>query len=311
MDARQAVRRVLLCGLLIIAGAAMARAAPAELLQDHPLAGTIWNLKEERRATPLEVFEAAAQARWVLLGEKHDNAEHHRIQALLVGALGQRGRRPVVVWEMAEPRHDPALKAASLERLEELGPALEWEARGWPSWKEYQPVAEQALRHGMVLAAGDAPAEVRRKLGRDGKLDSAIAARLNFSRNYDPAQQLQLSMLLAEAHCGVLPAAALPAMMLIQRLRDAWMADVMRREGSAEGAVLITGGQHARKDRGVPWHLPADDGTVFAMTAVEVVRGADAAHAYPSFDPTLYDFIWFTPRVDEKDPCDAFRSNAG
>lgn len=311
MGGRRVIGGLLLAALMVIAGGAPGRAAPAELLQDHPLTGTIWNLKEQRQAAPLELFEAAAKARWVMLGEKHDNAEHHRIQALVVGALGQRGRRPAVVWEMTEPRHDAALKAARLEDLSNLGPAVAWEERGWPAWAEYQPIAEQALTHGMTLAAGDAPPDVRRKLGRDGELDSAIAARLNFSRNYDPAQQLQLSILLADAHCGVLPAAAIPAMMSIQRLRDAWMADVMRREGAAEGAILITGGQHARKDRGVPWHLQPEGGEVFAMTAVEVARGVETASAYPSFDATLYDYIWFTARVDEKDPCEAFRSGGG
>lgn len=311
MAGRRTAGGLVLGCLLAFAGAPAVQAEPADLLQNHPLAGTIWNLQENRQAAPLEVFEAAAKARWVLVGEKHDNAEHHLIQALVVGALGQRGRRPAVVWEMAEPAHDAALKTARLEALDNLGQAIAWEERGWPSWAEYQPIAGQALRHGMTLAAGDAPPEIRRKLGRGGELDNATAARLNWSRDYDPAQQERLTKLLADAHCGVLPGSALPAMMSIQRLRDAWMADVMRREGATDGAVLITGGQHARKDRGVPWHLQPDGGAVFAMTAVEVARGIETAADYPAFDPALYDYIWFTPRVDEKDPCDAFRSGGG
>ncbi len=308
MLGRRLISRLLLVAAWVMSGGASLQAEPAELLADHPLAGTVWNLKEQRQATPLELFEAAAQARWVLLGEKHDNAEHHQIQALVVGALGQRGRQPAVVWEMAEPLHDAALKAASLADLANLGPAVDWEERGWPSWSEYQPIAEQALTHGMTLAAGDAPPETRRMLGRGGELDQATAARLNWSRDYDAEQQKRLTRLLADAHCGVLPVSVLPAMMSIQRLRDAWMADVMRREGATDGAILITGGQHARRDRGVPWHLQPNGGEVFAMTAVEVVRGVETATDYPAFDPLLYDYIWFTPRVDEKDPCDAFKS---
>ena len=310
MSALAGIARSLLAASLLAFGSLAVSADSAALLQDHPLAGTLWNLKENRQATPLELFNAAAKAQWILLGEKHDNAEHHRIQALVVGAIGQRGRRPAVVWEMAEPSHDAALKAATLESVAELGPAVEWEKRGWPSWAEYQPIAEQALTHGMVLAAGDAPPELRKKLGRGGALDEKPALRLHWSQDYNEAQRGDLTDLLAQSHCGLLPETVLPAMVNIQRLRDAWMAGVMRDEDAGDGAILITGGQHARKDRGVPWHLRLEGRSILSLAAVEVARGVEMTKDYPSFDPVLYDYIWFTARVDEKNPCDAFKSKS-
>lgn len=282
------------------------QAAPAEMLSDHPLTGSIWHPGEKQQVSQDEVFAAAFEARWVLLGEKHDNAEHHRVQAAVVAALGERGRRPAVVWEMAEPRHDAALKAARLENVGALGAAVEWEQRGWPSWAEYQPIAEQALKHGMTMAAGDAPPAIRRKLGKGGTLEAETAEAVNWSRDYDDDQRSRLTELLALSHCGLLPEKVLPAMVDIQRLRDAWIAKVMRKEDAGEGAILIAGAQHVRADRAVPWHLEPHGGDVFTLAVVEVARGEEDPAAYPSFDPEQFDYVWFTARVDEKDPCEAF-----
>src|SRR3546814_15150666 len=82
-----------------------------------------------------ELFALAIAGHWVLVGEKHDNAAHHALQARVVEARGRSGRSYAVVWEMAEPEQSQALEEAELESVEELGDALDWEARGWPSWE--------------------------------------------------------------------------------------------------------------------------------------------------------------------------------
>src|SRR3546814_2414229 len=74
--------------------------------------------------------------------------------ARVVEALGRSGRSYAVVREMAEPEQSQALEEAELESVEELGDALDWEARGWPSWAEYRPIAEAALRHGLPMRPG-------------------------------------------------------------------------------------------------------------------------------------------------------------
>ena len=76
----------------------------------------------------------ASGADFVLIGERHDNPEHHRLQARLVAAL-QRGHGPrAVAFEMI-----PAWR--QLEIVEYLaadgdpaglGEAIAWDAGGWP-----------------------------------------------------------------------------------------------------------------------------------------------------------------------------------
>ena len=59
---------------------------------DNPLVGKVWDEKAHAAVT-LEVAEKAAEgAPYVLLGEKHDNADHHRLQARVLKAIVDNGR---------------------------------------------------------------------------------------------------------------------------------------------------------------------------------------------------------------------------
>ncbi|MEQ8355198.1 MAG: ChaN family lipoprotein [Kiloniellaceae bacterium] len=282
-------------------------AAPAEMLGDHPLSHSLWDTRSAERVGEKVLFAEATAAGWVVIGEKHDNAEHHRLQARVVDALGRAGRRVAVVWEMADPDHAEALRSVNLDTVEGLGRALAWEKRGWPAWAEYQPIAEAALIHRLPMLPGKPSRDLVRRVARGEPLSAEIASRLDWSRRYPAAAEADLQGALAASHCGALPVSALGPMAEVQRFWDAWMAAEMRRATgpplNADGAVLITGRGHAREDRAVPWHLPGDSLT---LALVEVVADREKATDYPSFDPDLFDFVWFTPRVDDKDPCAAF-----
>lgn len=289
-------------------GTADAPAAPAELYADHPLSGTLWDTRSGRQSDEAQLLAEAAAARWVLLGEKHDNAAHHRLQARVVEALGAAGRPLAVVWEMAEPAQAKALADAGPDDADALGAALDWEARGWPAWAEYRPIAEAALRHGLPMRPGKPSRELVRGLSRGEPLAAGLAERLAWQRPYPDGVEAALREELQESHCGTLPESALGGMLKVQRLWDAWMADSMLAAGT-HGAVLIAGTGHVREDRAVPWQLRArGGGETFTLALVEVVAGRDRTQDYASFDPALFDFVWFTPRVDEKDPCEGLRS---
>jgi uncharacterized iron-regulated protein len=210
---------------------------------------------------------------------------------------------------MAEPAQEAALRDARLEDLDGLGEALDWQPRGWPAWSEYQPIAEQALIHGLSMHPGKPSHDLVREVSRGQPPPPELAARLDLERPYPPEMEAALLEDLDESHCGRLPQAALAPMARVQRLWDAWMADALLRAGAArDGAVLIAGAGHVRRDRAVPWHLhrrSAAEGEVLALALVEVTAGIEDATAYSAFDAGLFDYVWFTPRVDEQDPCAA------
>ena len=117
---------------------------------------------------------------------------------------------------------------------------------------------------------------------------------------------------LRESHCGQIPDNAIDRMADIQWARDARIAASLARAGQRDGAVLIAGAGHVRRDRGVPVHLArqAPDASIASVAFVEVdaaaVKPGDYAKAFGS-DALPFDYVWFTPKVDDADPCEKLK----
>jgi uncharacterized iron-regulated protein len=67
--------------------------------------------------------------------------------------------------------------------------------------------------------------------------------------------------------------------------------------------VLIAGNGHVRKDRGVPWYLARlrPGARSVSIGLLEVTDDM----LEPAKSPLPYDYVWFTPRVDDSEPCEA------
>ena len=133
--------------------------------------GKIWSVREARFIDQPTVLRALGDASFVLLGEKHDNPDHHRLQASALAALVARGKKPVVAWEMlelpAQARLD-AYRAQAGATAENLGPALSWESSSWPPWPDYLPIAEVAFQAQLRMVAANLPQSVARSLVHEG-----------------------------------------------------------------------------------------------------------------------------------------------
>src|SRR5206468_45426 len=100
------------------------------------------------------------------LGERHDNPEHHTLQARLLGGMIAAGRRPAVGFEMLSTDDATAIArylARSPKDASGLGEAVSWNRSGWPDWRLYEPIAQWALDARMAEA-----------LVRAGQRDGAI-----------------------------------------------------------------------------------------------------------------------------------------
>ncbi len=232
----------------------------------------------------------------VILGEIHDNPQHHRNQADAVAAL----RPTALVFEMLtaeqaalitpENRDDPAL--ATL---------LGWEQSGWPDFAMYRPIltaAPQAAILGAALAA-----ESLRGL-RDPAAIAALLpdARFGLTKPLTAADQTAREAEQKAAHCDALPDDLLPYMVAVQRLRDAVLAeralDAFQEHGGP--VVVITGTGHARRDQGIPaaLALAAPQVQVLSVGQFEADPGPDAP----------YDLWIVTDATPREDPCAAFRT---
>jgi hypothetical protein len=96
-----------------------------------------------------------------------------------------------------------------------------------------------------------------------------------------------------------------------QQARDAHLARALL-DHASDGAVLIAGNGHVRRDFGVPLHLArwAPDASVASVGLLEVSPGDETpgdALAHLDGGVIPFDYVWFTPRVDLVDPCERFR----
>lgn len=284
-------------------------------LVDHPLVGRIWDARKEQFVDWEELVVRLLPARVVLLGEKHDNPDHHALQTEVLAALVASGRHPAVAFEQFDGDQAVALAAFLAQGPADatgLGDAVGWRETGWPDWAMYQPIADIAVRNSLPVLAANLPARVARLLSRGGLAAAAPedVDGLDLSSPLDPEVEAAMRQEIMDSHCGMAAESMMAPMVLVQRARDAHMAKVTAAGAmAADGAVLIAGFGHTRKDRAVPAYLGESLGPVASLAFLEVVADRLDPAAYGVHDEAggPFDLVWFTPRVDDEDPCEKFR----
>jgi uncharacterized iron-regulated protein len=306
---------VLLAGLAACATARVTVGPwQAPLGREHPLVGRVWDVRGARFVTPEAMVRALVASRFVLLGEKHDNPDNHQVQAVVLRAILASERRPIVAFEMLTPDETPALArylATAPRDAAGLGPAVDWKNSGWPDWAYYQPIAQAALDAGVPIVAANLTPATARALARGQRaaLPASLAERYALDRPPSADLQAALTTEIREAHCGHFPADRVDGMVLAQRARDSALAESLM--GGRDGGVLIAGTGHVRNDRGVPVYLRlrVPDATIATLAPLEVREEWTQPEQYAApYGETLpFDWVWFTPRMDDDDPCARFR----
>ena len=265
----------------------------------HPLVGKIIDAKTGEYVSDAAAARRLHGARYLLLGEKHDNPDHHLIQARLLEIFTDAGLRPAVAWEMIS--EDQTLALAAFQRAAPpdgslMGEALRWRDFGWPDWTIYQPIADAAIAAKLPMAAASP--------GRR-------ASRAQSARFASPLPQPLLDGLKAElvaSHCGQLPGAAVAPMAQAQQRKDLAMAESLLANATRDGAVLIAGNGHVRRDRGAPWwltQLGEPPTSILAVGILEVDREKRTAIDLKAY-ADQFDLIYMTPKIDSEDACEKF-----
>ncbi|HXC52136.1 MAG TPA: ChaN family lipoprotein [Candidatus Limnocylindrales bacterium] len=310
--------------------------------RDHVLVGQIFDVARGRMVPRKTLIEAAISADFVLLGEQHDNADHHRLQAGIITDLVASGRRPAVAFEQLDLENQAAVDRALADsagappaaQASATAAAVAWDKSGWPRFDLYRPIFETALAARLpILAANLSRAKLHAMFSDPHALDPADPALVPLP---DVARH-SMAAEVEESHCGYAQPAMVSMMIEAQRRRDAEMAAALARgfEASAArvrgyeepaahasgttspvvrpGAVLVCGFAHARKDSGVPLTLrqKQPDRRIVSVAFVEVMPDATSPADYAAafHAATLpFDFVLFTPRTDDTDPCEKYRS---
>ncbi|MEO8741371.1 MAG: ChaN family lipoprotein [Casimicrobiaceae bacterium] len=280
----------------------------------HSLDGKIWDVRARKLVTVTELTARLAGADFVLLGEVHDNREHHHFQAMVLAALVANGARPAFALEQFDREHQPAIDAALSAHAdaETLADAGKFDRKGWV-WGNYEPLVQIAINARLPIVAANVSRRAARELSGQGfGLLAAPPDRLALTAVWTGARENALVRAVVDAHCGQLPPDAAAPLTRAQRARDATMADSLLAQRAA-GAVLIAGVGHVRRDIAVPLYLRAraPDSHIVAIGMTEVLAGRDSPSAYEiaaadgSADP-VFDYLWFAPPADRPDPCAGF-----
>ncbi|MET0385026.1 MAG: ChaN family lipoprotein [Polyangiales bacterium] len=269
--------------------------------REHPLSGRVFSVGEQTYIESSHLYAALQKADYVLLGETHDNRDHHRLQAALLTQFLAAHPNARVAFEMLDEADVPVLAAHDYHSSAELAARVGWAESGWPDFALYAPIFDVALgQHAELIAAHPSVDHVRASM-RGVAEDEARALHLDV-----PLPDAQVKAQydeIRESHCGHAPDAMLTMMQHAQAYKDAFMARAVLSGGHP--TALITGRGHVRKDRAVPLFLQRAGAS--RSVSVGLIDVDDKRTAPSDYDIGAFDFVVFTPRVSDEDPCEQFR----
>ena len=289
------MRAVLILVVLLLGACTHVVAPPPAPPPPAPVAGEIRDLRTGQVLTADQLLTALARPSRLIVGEQHDNRDHHALELWLLQALG--GQRPQgsLLLEMLTPDQQPHVDQVHQAATPpaDLRDALAWQ-EGW-DWAQYGPIVRFALTQPYpLLAANLDPLEIRAAYTHP--------ATPSGSRTNAEAVKTELLKQVSESHCGLLPKSKMPAMLAVQQQRDRRMAE--RLLAAPEPALLFAGAFHARKDVGVPIHV-LDLGAEQAPTVLMLAQKGSEVTAQ------MADYVWYTPVVKAPDYCKEMRKKLG
>ncbi|QXZ15393.1 ChaN family lipoprotein [Pseudomonas sp. AO-1] len=282
------MRGIWLLAVLLLAGCQHVAAPP-------PVSGEIRDLHTGQVLTAQELLTRLAGAQHVIIGEQHDNADHHAAQLWLLQSLGEQRPQGSLLLEMFTPDQQPKVDQVrhAATPPSDLATALAWQD-GW-DWKLYGPIVRFALTQSYPLLAANLDDSEIRAFYRQPPTLSGV-------RSNAAAVKATLLEQISDSHCGLLPKSQMPAMLAIQQQRDRRMAE--RLLAAPTPAMLLAGAWHARKDAGVSLHV-LDLGAAQAPTVLMLAeQGAEVSAA-------MADYVWYTPATPAQDYCAQMRKQFG
>jgi uncharacterized iron-regulated protein len=196
-------------------------------------------------------------ARYVLLGEVHDNPDVHRLRLEWLRKLSAVRRFALAMEQLdaaLQPQIDEARSDLPARRdARALARAGGFSFEGW-QWELYEPVIEFALEAELPLVAANLSA---REAMAAARAEGGEAAGSPRPSDWQPVDEAALSKAIRDGHCGLLPEPAVGSMVSAQLARDRAMARAMTEAHRRYGlpVVLLAGNGHVRADIGVPRHL--------------------------------------------------------
>ncbi|MEX5668038.1 ChaN family lipoprotein [Pseudomonas neuropathica] len=260
-----------------------------------PVSGEIRDLRSGQVLTAQQLLKRLAAPERLIIGEQHDNADHHTAQLWLLRSLGEERPQGSLLLEMLTPDQQPRIDQVhqSITPPADLPGALAWQD-GW-DWNLYGPIVRFALTQPYPLLAANLNSAEIRTVYRNPPV-------LKGQRSNVESVKTVLLEQISDSHCGLLPESQMPAMLAVQQQRDRRMAE--RLLAAPRPSILLAGAWHARKDVGVPLHVVDLGATETPTVLMLAEQGAEVT-------ATMADYVWYTPATPKQDYCEQMRKQFG
>lgn len=265
---------------------------PSEVVESSLL----FRSRDLQESSKEELYRELLDADFILLGETHDNPDHHILQAEVIEWLSEKKRVLSVGFEQLNTKEEELLRKyrkAHPGKWNGLPTLLEWNKKGWPDWWMYKPVFLAALRNIQQIIGLNFTKEQLHEVRR-GSLKPISAPerkKLKLNKGLAPDLEQELRAELKAAHSFPISETSMQQMINVQTALDAFMAVRMFQSmnNTVDQAVFIVGSGHARKDRGVPYYLNllSPNSKVVAVILNEKGR--------PKPAKKTFDWLWRTP----------------
>ena len=264
----------------------------APLEQEHSLVGEIWNVNRNSWSSYSEMIDDIHKKKHVFLGEKHDNPDHHYWQSKILKSINN---DRVVAFEMLSSDQEPKNEISTFNRFaDQVG----WAQSGWPEFSIYASIFETAFENNVPIVFAHPPRKDVMQLMKEGANDEQRRW-LDAGNTIADSEVENLREEIVASHCGHASGEMVDMMVNAQQFKDAYMAKSIL--NTERKSVLIAGTGHTRKAIGVPRFFNEDSVVVVHM--VEVVPNQEEVDFYQQ----RADYLIFTPRMSNEDPCDLFR----
>ena len=263
--------------------------------------GQGWYDLNSAKASNVDEFAASCDGvRFVLVGESHDNPDHHKAQAAVISALVKRGRDVTVGFEMFTRDNQKSLAGWTLGKYsqEEFIEKSSWKTQWGFDFNLYKPIFDVVKENRLPMVALNLPREWVRRVGRNG-LGALTDAEKKWAPNIDTTNKDHRSIFssMMGGHGAISPATenTYAAMVAWDEGMATTAADWMSARTSSKAVmVIVVGMGHTLYNQGINYRL--------------MKKGFDSRTAvcFESNSPRkvsngLADFVFVSPELARKD----------
>jgi len=241
-----------------------------------------------------QVVQAAKPVRYVLVGESHTSADHHKLQARVIDALAGAGRDVIVGFEMFTRPNQASLAPMTLGKWDDetFQREADWKGQWGFDYTLYKPIFDVVRQRRLPMVALNVPRDWVRAVGRGGPGALSADQKSELPELYLGNQEHRSifnAMMGGHPPSGAAGDNTYAAMVLWDEgMADTAMKAMKWRSGNAV-MVIVAGAGHVMYNQGIGYRIKRHSGE--GSVVVVAIDGSEARDVSRG----LADFVYMSP----------------